>query len=525
MMTHAQPAEAGPAAPHPTLHPTLTAALDAAPADDEAVVGGEGRLTYGRLRERTAQLAADLVRRGLRRGDRVAILLPNGVRWIVAALAAHRAGLTVVPLNTWYRAAELEHVLDEAAVSLVVTDHAVFGRDTAAHLRAAGFPGRPGQDVLVWADGDALPPAVPADGAVPEFPGPEPRDLAWILFTSGSTARPKPVPLEHGKLMANTREIARRQHLRRGDRLWLGAPLFFGYGCSNALPVALGAGATLCLEPRIDGDASLAFLARERCTVYYGFGAATRVLLAAGSFGDHDLSSLRTGTTGFSTEEKRLVLDELGVAEVCSVYGLSEAYGHSAMSDAHDPREVRLHTSGTALPTQELRVCDESGSPVPAGETGEIEVRGCVVDGYLDRPDLDDGVFRPGGWMRTGDLGVLDGEGRLRVVGRRKEMLKVKGINIAPLEVEDLLVGHADVAEAYVVGLPGEAGDEVMVAAVVATRPAPDLPDALAAWVRERAASYKVPARIVLVASEDVPLTSTGKVSKKLLREQLGGPR
>ncbi|MDL5155609.1 class I adenylate-forming enzyme family protein [Actinomycetospora termitidis] len=517
-MTHARPPVVDTAAPHATL----VAALDAAPAHDEAVVGGEGRLTYGELRDRTAQLAADLLRRGLHRGDRVAVLLPNGVRWIVAALAAHRAGLTVVPLNTWYRAAELEHVIEEAAVSLVVTDHAVFGRDTVAELRGAGFP-VPGQDVLVWAAEDPLPDGLPGDGPTADLSGPEPGDLAWILFTSGSTARPKPVPLEHGTLMANTREIARRQHLRRGDRLWLGAPLFFGYGCSNALPVALGVGATLCLEPRIDGEESLAFIARERCTVYYGFGAATRVLLAAPSFGEHDLSSLRTGTTGFSAEEKRLVIDELGVAEVCSVYGLSEAYGHSAMSDAHDPREVRLQTSGTALPTQELRVCDEAGTPLAAGATGEIEVRGAVIGGYLDRPDLDDGVFRPGGWMRTGDLGVLDDDGRLAVVGRRKEMLKVKGINIAPLEVEDLLVGHPDVSEAYVVGLPDAAGDEVMVAAVIASRDVPDLPDALVAWIRGRAASYKVPSRIVLLATGDVPLTSTGKVSKKLLREQLGG--
>ncbi|WP_166660161.1 class I adenylate-forming enzyme family protein [Actinomycetospora succinea] len=500
-----------------TAHPqTLVDAVDLAPPGAEAVVGDEGRLTYGALRDRSTRLAADLVHRGLRPGDRLAILLPNGVRWVVTALAAHRAGLTVVPLNTWYRAAELGHVLSEADVALVVTDRAVFGRDTVAELDAAGFP-RDG--VLLWGDGDDLPLA--GDPPTVDLPGPAPTDLALILFTSGSTARPKPVPLEHGKLMANTREIARRLNLRPDDRLWLGAPMFFGYGCSNALPMALGAGAALCLESRIDGDRSLAVIARERCTVYYGFGATTRLLLAAPTFADHDISSLRTGTTGFSAEEKRLAIEELGVDGVCSVYGLSEAYGHSAMSDADDDREVRLHTSGTVLPTQELRICDPDGAALPPGGTGEIELRGCVIDSYLGRADLDGGVFRTGGWMRTGDLGTLDERGRLRVVGRRKEMLKVKGINIAPVEVEDLLVAHPEVAEAYVVGLPGEAGDETMVAAVVAPRADPDLPGTLVAWIRERAASYKVPSRIELLAAGDVPLTATGKVSKQLLRDEL----
>jgi acyl-CoA synthetase (AMP-forming)/AMP-acid ligase II len=511
-------------APPAVTHPeTLVDALDLALPDGEAVVGDEGRLTYGELQDRSTRLAADLVGRGLRHGDRVAILLPNGVRWVVAALAAHRAGLTVVPLNTWYRASELEHVLHEADVRLVVTDRAVFGRDTVAELEAAGFPRRPSEGVLVWAGDEELPAGGMAGdtSTVAKLPRPEPTDVALILFTSGSTARPKPVPLEHGKLMANTREIGRRQHVRSDDRLWLGAPMFFGYGCSNALPVALGVGATLCLESRIDGDRSLAFIARERCTVYYGFGATTRLLLTAPSFGTHDLSSLRTGTTGFSTEEKRLVIDDLGVDGVCSVYGLSEAYGHSAMTDAHDDRDVCLHTSGTVLPTQEIRVSDEEGAALPPGERGEIELRGCVIDSYLGRADLDEGVFRPGGWMRTGDLGVLDERGRLRVVGRRKEMLKVKGINIAPAEVEDLLHAHPDVAQAYVVGLPGEAGDETMVAAVVASRPGHDLPAALVAWIRERAASYKVPARIELLAAEEIPLTGTGKVSKQLLRDDL----
>ena len=497
----------------------------------EAVVGPEGRVTYAELHDRTRRLAAFLADAGLCRGDRIGILLPNGLRWITGALAAHRAGLTVVPINTWYRAAELDHVLSTSQVRLVLTDTAIFGRDTLAELTAAGF-GRSFAVDPPSADGYLGALAWPADLALPgqadprPLVPPAPTDLALLLFTSGSTARPKPVPLQHGDLLRNAYEIGRRQHLVPGDRLWIAAPFFFGYGCANALPVALTHGVTLCLEERVDGDRSLEFIARERCTVYYGLAPTTRNLLAAPSFGRHDISALRTGTTGFTAEDKRLVVEELGVSEVCSMYGLTEGYGHSTVSDAHDPLEVRLHTSGTVVPTQEIRITGPDGGALATGETGEIELRGCVIGAYLGGPELNEGVFRPGGWFRTGDLGFLDDARRLHVVGRSKEMLKVKGINIAPLEVEELLCGHPDVDQAYVVGLPSADGDETMVAAVVARLghdPGPDLAGALVAHVKARAAGYKVPSRVEVLTQDQLPLTDTGKVSKRALRAVLAG--
>ena len=500
--------------------------------DAEAVVGPEGRLTYAELDDRTGRLAAFLTDAGLRRGDRIGVLLPNGVRWITAALGAHRAGLTVVPVNTWYRAAELEHVLRSSGVRLVLTDTAIFGRDTLAELAEAGF-GRAFSPAGAHTEHGYLGSVVwPADVVLPGAGEPRPLDppaaddLALLLFTSGSTARPKPVPLEHGKLLRNGFEIGRRQHLVPGDRLWIAAPFFFGYGCANALPVALTHGVTLCLEERVDGDRSLEFIARERCTVYYGLAPTTRNLLAAPSFGRHDISSLRTGTTGFTVEDKRLVAEELGVSGICSMYGLTEGYGHSTVSDAHDPLTIRLHTSGTAVPTQELRITGPDGTPLAAGESGEIEIRGCVIDTYLGGPELNDGAFRPGGWFRTGDLGFLDRDGRLHVEGRRKEMLKVKGINVAPLEVEELLCSHPAVDQAYVVGLPAPDDDESVAAAVVPRRghgTRPELAAELTAHVKARAAVYKVPSRIDVLTQEQLPLTHTGKVSKRALRDLLAG--
>ncbi|BBF99617.1 MULTISPECIES: class I adenylate-forming enzyme family protein [Pseudonocardia] len=495
--------------------------------DDDAVVAADGRLTWSQLAGRVSTLASALVAEGVRPGDRIGVLLPNGLRWIVSALAVQHAGATVVPINTWYRSAEIAHVLDEAAITLVVTEESVFGRDTLTELAAAGLPERvPGArtGALVWNAGEALPATVRPAGPAHPVPGARQDGLAYVLFTSGSTSRPKPVPLRHDLLLRNAAEIGARQRLVAGDRLWISAPFFFGYGCSNALPVAFCHGVTLCVEERPAGDTSLEFIDRERCTVYYGFGPTTRNLLAAPGFGRHDISSLRTGTTGFTHEDRRLVLEELGIAGICSVYGLTEAYGHSTMTEPDDPPEIVLGTAGRVLDTQEIRITDDDGRILPVGETGEIELRGCVIDGYLGDPVLGHDTFRDDGWLRTGDLGSLDHEQRLRVVGRKKEMVKVKGINIAPIEVEELLCSHPGVDQAFVVGIEDAQGSEQMVAAVVPRGvPSADLPQQLDAHVRKRAAGYKVPSRIEIIALADVPLTDTGKFSKRLLRDRLAG--
>lgn len=521
---------AGSVSAHTKIAATLPEVVDrlaSSHPDGDAVVAPEGRLTWSQLADRARSFATALVADGVQPSDRIGVLLPNGLRWIVSALAVQHAGATVVPINTWYRSAEIAHVLDEAGITLVVTDEAVFGRDTLAELAAAGLSertpgGRPG--ALVWRADEPLPlTSPPADSARP-VPGARPDGLAYVLFTSGSTSRPKPVPLRHDRLLRNAVEIGRRQRLVLGDRLWISAPFFFGYGCSNALPVAFSHGVTLCVEERPGGDASLEFIARERCTVYYGFGPTTRNLLAAPGFGRHDISALRTGTTGFTHEDKRLALDELGITGICSVYGLTEAYGHSAMTETNDPPEIVLGTAGRVLDTQQIRITDDAGRVLPTGETGEIELRGCVIDSYLGDPSLGEGAFREDGWLRTGDLGSLDDERRLRVVGRQKEMLKVKGINIAPVEVEELLCSHPEVDQAFVVGIEDEQGSEQMIAAVVPRGvPAADLPQQLDTHVRERAASYKVPTRIEIITVADVPLTDTGKFSKRLLRDKLAG--
>jgi fatty-acyl-CoA synthase len=494
----------------------IEAASAQVPAQD-ALVGPDGRITYGTLEPLVARLAGRYAALGLRPGDRIGVLLPNGTRLAVATLAGHYAGLAVVPVNTWYRATELAYVAEKARLSLIVTDEQVFGRSIPADLDAAGYTGLR----LLWPAGEEL----PGEDAPPlRAPRCAPEDIALILFTSGSTANPKPVPLIHDSFVRNTWEIGARQHARPGDRIWFAAPFFFGYGCSNAWGVALNFGAALCLEERTTPD-SLAFIEAERCSIYYGLATSTRALLAAPGFGTRDISSLRTGTTGFTADDKRLTIEELGVSEVCSVYGLTEAYGHSVMTDAHDPLEVKLHTQGTVLPTQQLRVIDEQGRPCPPGVVGEVQLRGTVIERYLDSPEHDAPAFTPDGWFRTGDLADVDEAGRMRFVGRMKEMLKVKGINIAPAEVEEIVCAHDAVDQVFVFGVEAAGGDEAMACAVVPRAPVPDeavFTSELVRHVRAHAASYKVPSRFIVLSNEQLPTTDTGKVSKRLLREMVG---
>jgi fatty-acyl-CoA synthase len=330
------------------------------------------------------------------------------------------------------------------------------------------------------------------------------------------------VPVRQGLLLANGRAVGRRMRLRLGDRLWIAAPFFFGFGCENAFPVALTHGVTLCLQERVDPEAALAMIERERCTVYYGLTPTTRALTSSDAFGRYDISSLRTGVLGLMGEGNRLAYEKLGLTDGCSAYGITEGYGFVATTDADDPLEVRIRTQGRALPTQQLRVVDDQGVPCPPDVAGQLEIRGAVTEGYLDSPEQNAEAFTADGWFRTGDLAGVDAEGRMSYVGRWSELMKINGIRIAPSEVEKIIIEHADVDEVFVVGMTDAGGDERMACALL-PRPGADtagLTERITSHVRARAASYKVPTRFLVLTDDGVPMTDTGKVSRRLLRER-----
>ena len=523
------------AMPRARTVPGLLAELSARYPDLEFVVGGARRLTYREFRAEARRFARGLHALGVRRGDKVAILMGNRPEWLIANFAICSLGAVMVSLNTWATRRELAWLLDHSETSVLVTVDRFLGQDYTGALREASAAGglpKLRHVVRIAPDGRELPGGVSWDAvleagkAVPEGvvdaaeAAVEPPDVACILYTSGSTSTPKGVQLQHYALIENMWGIGERQHLRPGDRLWLAVSLFWGLGCENALFALMTHAGTIVLQERFEAGEAIDLIEREGCTVVYATANMVRAIAEHPDFRTERLASLRTGVTIGTPEQVRL-LAELGAREVCNVYGLTETYANCTVTDAGDPIEVRVATVGRPLPGFELAIEDpETRRPLPAGEVGEIKVRGYVTCGYYRAEDKNREAFDDEGWFLTGDLGYRDESGRLHFRGRLKEMIKTGGINVAPVEVEEVLMSHPGVEQAYVVGLPDADRDEIVVAVVV-PREDPRGADeaALRAHCAGTLAAYKRPRRYRLVAAGDLPLTTTGKVRKLGMKE------
>jgi len=519
--------------------PGLLDELAARQPDHELIVGGGARLSYAETRRRARELAKGLRRLGVVAGDRVALVMTNRPEWLLIDFAVTMLGATLVPISTWSRPRELEYVLAHCGVSTLITIPRLGAQRFLDAVTEMGGPGSarlpdlrrvvvasaeraPG--VTALDDLDAMGRDVPDTEIDAALRGVTPEDVACILYTSGTTSTPKGVQLCHGGLLENMWNIGERQHLTPADRMWMGISLFWSFG-ANALVAVMSHGGTLVLQEQLDAGEALALIERERCTVYYGTPNIALALTEHPDRARRDLSSLRTGAAIGPPAAMQMVMD-LGAREICNVYGLTECYGNCSVTDAHDAPEVRLTTVGFPLPGQEVRVVDrENRKPLPVGEVGEILVRGLLTPGYYRAPEKNAASFDAEGFLLTGDLGFIGEDGRLRFRGRIKEMVKTGGINVAPLEVEEVLLGDPTVEQAYVVGISDPRKEEILVAVVVA-KPGRDVdPVALRALCRDALAAYKVPQEIHVMAREALPLTSTGKVQKFKLAEQLAAQR
>jgi fatty-acyl-CoA synthase len=306
--------------------------------------------------------------------------------------------------------------------------------------------------------------------------------------------------------------------------MWMGISLFWSFG-ANALLAVMTHGGTVVLQEQLEPGAALALIERERCTVYYGTPNIAQALSEHLERPRRDLSSLRTGAAIGSPAAMQMVMD-LGAREICNVYGLTECYGNCSVTDAGDPAEVRRATVGYPLPGMEIRVVDrETRRPLPPGEVGEILVRGRLTPGYYRDPERNRASFDAEGFLLTGDLGLVGDDGRLRFRGRIKEMVKTGGINVAPLEVEEVLLGHPAVEQAYVVGVPDARKEEILIAVVVLKAGHAAESAVLRALCQDALAAYKVPQEIHVMKREALPVTGTGKVQKFRLAEQLAAAR
>jgi len=504
------------------------------------------QVSYAALQARVDEFARALLAVGVTRGDRVAILLPNRPEWVVAALAIAKIGGIVAAISTFSTARELGWTLEHSEAVALITVSAFRRRayldalhDLCPEL-AGSAPGAlrserlPRLRTVVSMDGRRVDGAFQPEDFLALGTGVgtaalresqrsvNPDDVCYILYTSGSTAMPKGVTLAHGGVIENGFNIGERQHLTPADRLWLAVPLFWSFGSANALPAILTHGGCAVLQQSFEPGEALELLERERCSVYYGMANMARAMLEHPDRSRRRLDSMRTGLTIGLAEDIEMTMEAVGARELCNVYGSTETYGNCAVTDAHDPLAWRLHTQGLPLPGMDIRVADpETRRPLPAGEIGELCVAGHVTPGYFRAPELDAAAFDGEGYFHTGDLGLVGDDGRVRFRGRLKEMIKTGGINVAPLEVEGVLLQHPDVKQAYVVGVPDRDKDEVVAAVLELHEAAAADAGAIIAFCRERLASYKVPTRLDFRKAEEFPRTPTGKIHKPGLREQL----
>ena len=511
---------------------------------DLAVVCDDSRITYRELRDRADRVARGLLALDLKKGDRVALLMDNRPEWIVVCLAVARIGAVLVPINIRYRLHELDYLLGHAKPSVLI----MIDRFSTANFTELLFELCPGlknqgggklspekfkslQYILSLSDREnpgvirfeeifKLAEQVPAGNLISTHQKVTPQDILYILYTSGTTADPKGAVLTHRNVCQNGENIAARMHATHEDKFWIPVPLFFSFGCANALTTALTKGACLVLQPFFEPGEALNLLERERCTIMYANPSIYLPMLDHPSLKTVDLSSLRTGIAMGTAQNLRKLVEEMKVSQINSGYGLTETSAICSMSDSDDPLDRRIHTSGRPFPGVEI-VIKEPGTEkrvAPGGE-GEIRVKGYnVTQGYYDDPEKTAGSFDPEGFLRTGDIGLITPEGYLQFKGRFKDMLKTSGINVSALEVESFLGSYPGVQEVQVVGIPDEIKEEVGAAFVKVSPGSKVSGDDLIRYCKKNIASYKIPKYFRFV--EEFPRTGSGKVKKSELRDR-----
>ncbi|MCH9670811.1 MAG: acyl--CoA ligase, partial [Gammaproteobacteria bacterium] len=433
----------------------------------EALIDGEIRLDYRELFTSVKKFAEGLNRLGLGAGDRVAILMGNRQEWVVANFAAMAVGATVVALNTWATPRELTYQLTHSGARALVYESAHRQQDLSQRLREINDDGNwpVALTIMICTDSDSLRTHAFTDVATSGRHATDdrwsafveaikPDDIACLLYTSGSTSTPKGVLLNHRGLVQNSWQIGERQHLTSKDRLWLAVSLFWSFGCVNALFAVMTHGGAVVLQHGFDAEEALALIQDEKCTIFYGTPNIVQALSDFPQRSDYDIRSLTKGVTlGTPAQIQRAI--DLGIHDVCNIYGLTEAYGNSAVTDVDDPLDIRLNSCGRPLTGVTLEIRDpDDGHVCAAQEVGEILLKGYVTPRYLNDPEKTQEAFTADGFLRTGDIGYLDEDGYLYFRGRLKEIVKTGGINVAPAEIEEVLESHPSVAAAYVCGLP-----------------------------------------------------------------------
>ncbi|GAB2932028.1 AMP-binding protein [Rhodococcus aerolatus] len=538
------------------LHEQLDAAAAEHP-DRPYLVTDERTWTYAEVADWSVRIARGLVGLGVAPGERVALVMANHPEFVATKLGISRAGATAVPVNFLNRRDELGYVLRQSgAVALVVmdrfrdNDHLGMLDELApgwAEREHAGGDGLPAlRRVVVRPSGPGVRPGVlTLDALAATAEGWEPvagsaSDVADVLYTSGTTGSPKGVRLTHDMLLRTAYGSAHARAFQDGRRVTFSLPLYHVYGYVEGMLAVLFVGGAIIPQLTFTARSTLAAVDEHRADdalLIPTMTAAVLDVLREDGPGQHDVSGLSSiiSSGGQSPAGIWDEIDELlGPVEVTTGYGMSETTASTTVTRPDDPPERRRTTNGRLRDVgvageaslggrlAVYRVVDQqTGAELPRGEVGELQVRGPgVTSGYHDKPEEDAAAFTADGWFRTGDLGTLDAEDYLTLVGRAKDCYRCGAEQVVPKEVEDVLTAHPAVAQAHVVGVPDARMGEVGVAWVVARDGAEVDPAALLAHCAARLAKFKVPRHVRLLSADEVPLTPSGRPRKFLLAER-----
>ncbi len=493
----------------------------------------EVRLTYRHFSAEVMAAARGLYGLGLEPGERVVIWGDNAPHWLYTQWAAAHIGAVWVPADPACPPQDLAWLLQHCEAAALVLAQGL--GPALSRLPRQALP----ELVITWPDQSCPAPdpeleiftwqemlaegkdVSPGDMAqlVSQI---KPRDLTAIMYTSGTTGRPKGVMLDHQSLLAKNQAAAERMGLGPEDRLALFFPLHHMFGnCCVALTGLISGAALVMPGHRFQPGPVLEAMAEEKCTALFGAPAMMAALLDHPSRREYDLSPLRTGIIGGAPCPLgllRRVVEELGAAEITIAYGITEAAGWITMTEPHDPLEVRASTLGKPLKGCRVKIVDpDSGRELPPGREGEVCTKGLLMKGYLGMEALTAQVLDAEGWLHTGDQGSLDHEGRLRLSGRRKEVIRTAAGEVFPAEVEEAVYQLPQVAQAAAFGLPAPQGEHELIALWVRLKPEAALSeDEILEHCRRELDPARVPATVRLV--EELPTTPSGKIQRHRLR-------
>jgi len=529
--------------PVPLTLPQVLAATVQARGAAEAYVGPGERLAWNALAAESRRIGAALHAAGIARGDHVGLMLGNSGAWIAAFFACASIGAVTVPVNTRFKAEELLFCLKQSDVRLLIHADSFLGIDFTGLLRqvepaidtrlpGSALPrlhgvvtmadGAVPAAAIAWQDfldgGDAVSPATLAELSAQVAP----YDVLLIQYTSGTTSFPKGVMLSHTNMLGDAASVARRMGVSAADRYFSIRPFFHVAGSTLSVLVSLASGCCLVSMAKFDVALALKMLEQERCTLTSGNDTIFLMLMGHPDF-DASRLHLVGGWAAAGPEVMQKIHDVMRVPHVCNAYGQSEASPNVLLSDRDDDFALRRDGFMLPHPGVEVRIADaETGAVVaPGAGQGEIQVRGWnVMRGYYRMEEATAKAFTVDGWLRTGDMGEQRADGRMRMVGRLKDMYRVGGENVAPAEVEEVLHSHPAVQQAQVIGVPDARLGEVTGAFVLLKEGHQASTEELVAWCKARCANFKVPRYLDLVDTfEHIGMTGSSKVQKNKLRD------